>query len=191
MKLKISFILFVIGICFGFTNYLYKSSTGAPASHSGAPDEGTCAHSGCHDDRAINSGSAHLELKLNQNKLEAGRIYTLSIYISDQGINRFGFQLLALNQIGKTNSGEFILLDSVRTQIIRNHHKLKDRKYLTYTFNGTDTTKTEFAEWFVLWKSPENISGPVNFYLAGVAANDDMTDKGDNVYTYSLSLTSK
>ncbi len=37
-----------------------RSSSGAPASHTGAPGEKTCATSGCHDDHLINSGKASL-----------------------------------------------------------------------------------------------------------------------------------
>jgi len=39
-----------------------RSSAGAPASHTGAPGEQTCATSGCHDDNTVNSGSAVLTI---------------------------------------------------------------------------------------------------------------------------------
>ena len=34
------------------------SSSGAPAAHTGAPGEKTCATVGCHDDNEINAGTA-------------------------------------------------------------------------------------------------------------------------------------
>ena len=69
-----------------------------------------------------------------------------------------------------------------------NRYKLKDRRYVTYTFNGTDAIEKGMGEWKVKWKAPEKIENKITFYLSGVSANDDMSDKGDLVYTRSYTL---
>ncbi|MBK9283167.1 MAG: hypothetical protein IPM51_02475 [Sphingobacteriaceae bacterium] len=161
------------------------SSSGAPASHTGAPGEGNCTESGCHDDHIVNSGTAMLQLEIEgqPEKIEAGKIYSLKVKIEDNNITRFGFQALVLEGNNNQNCGEFLITDSARTQIVHNRYKLQDRKYVTYTFNGTDAVAKGKGEWSFKWKAPEKLNTPVHFYISGVSANDDMSDKGDKVYT--------
>ena len=66
--------------------------------------------------------------------------------------------------------------------------KLQERTYVTYTFNGTDEIAKGIGEWTVDWTAPENTNEPVSFYVAAVSGNDDMSDKGDMVYTKKLKL---
>lgn len=162
-----------------------KSSSGAPASHTGAPGEKTCATSGCHDDNSVNSGSAQIDLQLGESQTTVlpGHTYALKIKITDPGVNRFGFQLLALETKTNRDLGNFIISDSTRTQLVVNPHELKDRKYITYTFNGTDAINNGYGEWIINWAAPQDLRKPVTFYLAAVSGNDDMSDKGDMVYT--------
>ena len=93
-----------------------------------------------------------------------------------------------MNAETQTNLGIFIITDTKRTQTVKNAYTLKEREYVTYTFNGTDAVSNGVGEWIVNWVAPKNSSEPVTFYVGAVSANDDMTDKGDKVYTTSLSL---
>jgi hypothetical protein len=169
---------------------LQKSSSGAPASHTGAPEDKTCATAGCHDDNVLNSGTAQLSLSLGETvkAITPGQTYSLKFTIKDKNVSRFGFQLLALKEKTHENTGQFIITDSLKTQMIQNRYALKDRSYVTYTFNGTDAISTGYGEWTVNWIAPSDLDGPVTFYYAGVSANDDMSDKGDKTYTGSLTL---
>lgn len=191
-KLKrLSFYIFLVGFLFAI--YAYgpgPSSAGAPASHTGAPGEATCATEGCHDDGKLNSGSALLSLQFEDSvkKILPGKTYSLIVRITDKNVNRFGFQLLALDSKADLNSGDFIITDSIRTKITTNRYKLQNRKYVTYTFNGTDAVEKGTGEWKVKWKAPEKIESKITFYLSGVSANDDMSDKGDLVYTRSYKI---
>lgn len=162
-----------------------KSSSGAPASHTGAPGEQTCATVGCHDDNRINSGTAQLDLQLDENTstVHPGHTYALKVKISDPGVSRFGFQLLALESKTQRDVGTFQISDSSRTQLVSNPHQLKDRRYITYTFDGTDAVSEGYGEWTIKWTAPTDLKKSVNFYLAAVSGNDDMSDKGDKVYT--------
>lgn len=167
-----------------------KSSSGAPPSHSGAPDEKTCATSGCHDDNTANTGTAELSINIGKSitRYEAGKTYPIKIQIKDKKKMRFGFQITALSASSKSNMGEFKIVDAVRTQLVSNAYELKERNYVTYTFNGTDAVSKGKGEWIVNWTAPTNTNEEVVFYVAGVSANDDMSDKGDHVYTTSLKL---
>lgn len=160
-------------------------STGAPASSTGAPNEFTCNTIGCHDDAQTNLGNAqlYLDCKDFQNGLVPGKSYTITSLIYRKNTQRFGFQLVALDEDGN-QAGKFELLDKQRTQILHNDQTMKDRQYVTYTYPGTKAFSEDLGQWTVQWIAPKVITGKVSFYLAGVAANNDGSDKGDEVYTF-------
>jgi hypothetical protein len=192
MKKKIVLSLAVIVPVF-IMAFAERSSTGAPASHTGAPGEQTCATSGCHDDNTLNSGVAKLTIDIGSGgitKYVAGQTYPIKVSIADAGVSRFGFQIVALDQ-STGNAGTFTITDQVRTQFMKNQHELADRSYITYTFSGTDATPSGTAEWTVNWTAPATTSGNITFYAAAVSANDDGTDKGDVVYTTNNTLTNQ
>ncbi len=191
MKKIVSVFLFAIVVMIAFAATPGRSSSGAPPSHTGAPDEKTCATAGCHDDAGeVNSGTATLEMELGNSikNYVAGKTYAVKVRISDSNKSRFGFQILAMDPESKTSVGKFTITDKERTQLVSNSYELKDREYVTYTFNGTDAVSNGLGEWVVNWTAPENATKPVVFYLAGVSANDDMSDKGDKVYTRSFTF---
>lgn len=168
-----------------------RSSSGAPASHTGAPGEKSCAASGCHDDNKENSGAAKLSIDIASGvtKYVAGETYPIKIRITDADINRFGFQLVALADQTAANAGTFTITDPLRTQLTNNDFALFDRKYVTYTFNGTDAVSNGVGEWIVNWTAPANTTGNITFYAAAVSGDDDSSDKGDIVYTTKSTLT--
>ncbi len=162
-------------------------SSGAPSSSTGAPDEQTCGMTTCHDDNSMNSGTANLTIevgKFGDNQYEG---LPIKIKISDPGKIRFGFQVTALNESNK-KVGQFVITDSLRTQIIGGKVSLPDRDYLTYTYFGTLSDKAGVTEWESNWKpTGTDKTGKVTFYVAAIAANNDGEDKGDFVYTTKAS----
>jgi hypothetical protein len=166
-------------------------SFGAPVSSSGAPDEVTCATSGCHDDSPINKGNALLSVTVGNNitKYVPGKTYLITVRISESAVNRFGFQVVALKNTDHLNAGDMAVLDPTRTQIITNDIALQDRKYVTYTYQGTEPFAPGIGEWTMNWTAPAQNEGPVTLYIASVSANNDNSDKGDHVYTTSIVLS--
>ena len=164
-----------------------RSSSGAPASHTGAPGEPSCSTAGCHDDNSVNAGTASLTIDAGtMTKYAPGQTYPIKVRITDPSVTRFGFQILALANSNNSNIGTFQITDSQRTQMVQNESKLLDRRYVTYTFNGTDAVSDGTGEWTVNWKAPSSNVGPITFYASGVSANDNETDKGDHVYTTNV-----
>lgn len=165
-----------------------RSSSGAPAGHTGAPGEGSCATMGCHDDNITNSGTAILNIDMGTaTHYTPGQTYAIKVQISDADVERFGFQLTALTN-DSANAGNFQLTDPVRTQTVKSQYKFQEREYVTYTYDGTDAINTGMSEWTVNWKAPSINKGPVTFYASAVSANDDESDQGDHVYTKSKML---
>lgn len=169
------------------------SSSGAPASHTGAPNEKTCATSGCHDDNKVNSGTAVLSIALDNNATQyiPGKTYAIKVKVADSGINRFGFQIVALHNNALTNAGKFEIINHERTQMVKNSESLLDREYVTYTFDGTDAISTGTGEWIVNWTAPSVNEGDITFYASAVSGNDDETDKGDYTFTKSFVVSAQ
>jgi len=166
-----------------------RSSSGAPAGHTGAPGEGSCATMGCHDDNSTNSGNASLSIDMGSiTNYVPGQTYPIKVRMTESAVERFGFQLAALVNGDTSNAGTFQITDAVRTQITQSQYQFQSREYVTYTYNGTDALSTGMSEWTVNWKAPSANKGPVTFYASGVSANDDASDKGDYVYTTNTVL---
>ena len=188
-------IIFCTFIFFNIDQSLVKSdivditSFGAPPSSTGAPGESTCAQSGCHDDSQIGDQSK-ADLLFNNSSISSyspDEIYPLSLHVQDPSINRFGFQLVALDDNGD-QCGSFIISDSEHTQILFNELEIKDREYVTYKHAGTYPKIPGSHSWNMKWKAPSKGKGKVHFYFATVSANNDNSDKGDKVFLHSMSL---
>lgn len=165
-------------------------SNGAPAASTGAPDEKHCATSGCHSDFPINTGAAELSVSIGSGitPYELGKTYPITVSVSDPGLVRFGFQAVALKNSDNANAGTIKLLEPQRTQIIPGYGTLSDRKYITYTFEGTSAFSSGLGKWTFEWTAPATNEGAVTFYIASIAANNDGTDAGDYSYTKKIML---
>lgn len=158
-------------------------SFGAPPSSTGAPEEITCAESGCHDDgpEPMKHNNHLMTIEAPNGTLIPGDTAIITIQVKDNDIERFGFQVTAIDEHGKS-LGEFIITDSEHTQVIQNHVDLLDRQYVTYTKAGTLAQKVGEHAWSFKWIVPKTEAKFAHFFLATVSANNDNKDKGDRVY---------
>lgn len=167
----------------------YKvTSTGAPIGSTGGPGETTCARSGCHTgDNNLNSGTGRLAIRAEglNGSYVPGKTYPLTVILEQENINRFGFSLVALDTAGKS-SGTIKMEDDARMQVLKGSGRYNGRDYATYRLAGTAPYAPGKGQWSFSWTAPVNDEGPVTLYVAAVSANNDGTDKGDEVYTDSL-----
>ncbi len=167
------------------------NSNGAPIGSTGAPTEHTCAKSTCHATYGVNSGSGELLLLPGDaaNGYLPGHTYHLTVSLTQNNIERFGFQLLALKAGDNTQAGTLLVVDSARTQIFAGTNEFSGRNYATYKYAGTGPYATGLGQWSLDWVAPEETAGDVTFYYAAVAANNDGTDYGDLVYTRQTTIS--
>lgn len=164
-------------------------SNGAPMGSTNAPGELTCNRSGCHTGFALNSGGAVLDIDMGgSTSYEPGRVYPVTVTISQNAKERFGFQVLALQDADTLNAGIFIVTDSQRTKTLTGINQFSGRTYMTYKFPGTAPAAPGLGRWSFDWQAPSNDVGPVTFYTAAAAANNDGTDQGDYIYTKTLTI---
>ncbi len=168
-------------------------STGAPIASTSAPQEATCGKVGCHADNIINTGNGVITVQFNNNQLiyEPGKTYTITVSLSQENIERFGFECVSLFDVDSSNAGDFILTDANRTQILEGANQFATRKYITYKSAGTNPFSNGLGQWTFSWKAPLESKSSVTFYIASIAANNDGTDNGDLVYTKSLTIIPK
>jgi hypothetical protein len=167
------------------------ASSAAPASSTGAPGEVDCTNSGCHDTYSSNSGIGVITIIPDSSltNYTPGQTYTITLEVSQSPLVRFGFQMVALRDSDQTNVGAFSVIDGLRNQITPGYNNLSNRRYMTYTFNSTNCLSTPGQGiWSFKWTAPSTDVGPITFYAAGIAANNDGMDFGDYCYTASLKI---
>ena len=184
-KIPLYLTLVIVPICFVILGANDPLTTGAPPSSAGAPGETTCAKSGCHTGQNVNSGTGITSFTFSDNieTYSPGETYPITVSITQDGINRFGFECVAIVNNDSTNAGTFIITNAVRTQVLPGSKEFEGREYVTYTYNGTNPYTDGVGKWSFDWQAPATDVGPVTFYIATVAANNDGTDDGDLVYT--------
>ena len=173
----------VFSLILGSASLVLSLSTGPVDGRTGAPSELTCIN-GCHSSFALNSGNGSLSI-LGPATFQAGQTVSLSVHLDDPGQSRWGFELTVLNASDQA-VGSLVVVDPARTQ---KSVAFTGREYLKHTLSGTvQVSPAAEADWSFQWTAPLVPDGPVTFYAAGNAANNNGATTGDYIYTASLTL---
>ena len=160
--------------------FFFSFSNGPPAGSTGAPDEGTCADSGCHTGFTQNSGPGSLTLT-GPTQYAPGDTFDFTINLSQTGQKRWGFELTALNSSNQS-AGTILVTTPSRTKLL----SAIGRQYLEHTSIGTNNGTIDASPgWNFQWVAPTIGAGQVTFYVAGNAANGNGLNQGDFIYTTS------
>ena len=166
-------LIFIINYPVSTTAYV----SGSPGGKTNSPLDGnTC--NGCHAGN-LNSGpgSFNISSDIPINGYVPGETYTITVQGSHPSYNKYGFELTAENSIEKI--GEFNIINSSQTKLTNNNS-------VTHKITGTLGSATK--SWNVDWTAPNSGSGPVKFYAAGMNANGNNTNSGDQVHTTSYTV---
>jgi len=182
--MKRTFLTFpVIALLFCGTLVMAFSS-GPPDGRTGGPGESNCTVA-CHSSFALNSGPGTLVLTAPPN-YSPNDTLTISVALSQTGQLRWGFEVTVLD----TNDapvGAMVVTDAPRTQISTDITTM--REYIKHTSTGTDNGTPDTAPgWSFDWIAPVSDVGPVTFYIAGNAANGNLFNTGDYIYTTSTTV---
>jgi hypothetical protein len=163
---------------FAVVTFALAFSGGPPPGFTGAPGEGNCTE--CHDSfgEVTNRGGGALTIT-HPPRYEAGQRLKITVELGQPGQMRWGFQLTALTATNEP-VGEFIITDANRTQVIAGEDA---RMYVEHGADGTFPGTKDGAEWTFDWIAPETDRGPITFYAAGNASNNDDTRLDDWIYT--------
>ncbi|MBI3951027.1 MAG: hypothetical protein HY314_11300 [Acidobacteria bacterium] len=183
VRARVSKLLACVGFL-GFVGLTYAFSSGPLPGLTGAPGEGNCTE--CHDSfgEETNRGSGSLTITAPP-RYETGRRLTITVSLSQPGQRRWGFEITACATETNEPAGRFVITDPTHTQLVQGEN---GRFYVEHTQAGSYAGQTDGATWTFDWMAPETDMGPVAFYAAGNAANNDNTRLGDWIYTVIASV---
>jgi len=155
-------------------------SSGPPDGRTNAPGEGNCT--ACHTSFPLNSGSGLLEIVGLPGDYVPGAIYPLEVKLSDPSAQRWGFEFTIIDQSG-VSAGTLAPTDA-NTQISTGGPF--GRTYVKHTTAGTNLGQTGQNTWLVNWQAPAAGAGGLGLFVAGNAANGNLSNTGDRIYTASF-----
>src|SRR5262245_60820066 len=191
MQIKHTYLFtFILGLA--WTGYLFAYVNGPdPAMNGIFGSAQTCA-SGCHTGNPVNAAGGGVAIVglPSSTGWTPGQTYPLSITIQRPGQRLFGFQLSAVSDATNQQAGT-LTPGNARVQI-----KCGGGTAATSTRQVSCSTARaiQYAEhsnaqvvtstYLVNWTAPPTPdAGTVRFNLAGNAANGDLTNQGDFIYT--------
>ena len=202
MKQKIIITLSLILI--GFLTVALKSSPphdSGPAKRgcnitTGAPGQGTCCS--CHSGPLPN-GDMKVEEVLHNNTPGSGYYFASSLHViitellSADSFTIGGLQMISLDTAGNstgswlpgntTNSPNAPIVHCNSIDVVEQPHGITP--FTLYNPAGIPTYRIYLA---AAWFADPTYHGPVNFYAAGIAADNDSTEHGDVCYRSTLQL---
>lgn len=166
----------MLAVSFDSVENVHKvmNMSGAPIKMTGSPGDGNNCTS-CHLGSASNRSNV-ITTNIPSSGYVPGNTYTITVSITEAGINRFGFELSPQNAAGD-QLGTFTVTDATNTQLVG------QGKYLTHKLSGTSGNGS--ASWSADWTAPSAGTGNVTFYAALNAANGNNSESGDMIFTTS------
>src|SRR5262245_51486969 len=174
------------------------SKTGA-AAMGGKPGEPNCTS--CHQTydnfgQLINrlntpgGGVKILDLPANY---EPGQTYALRVHFATDStasfaFRRWGFEMTAVRASDGEGAGTWELMSGDNLQVVMGSGDFATRAYVEHSFDATHEGNASPVEWSLQWKAPDVASGTVYFFAAGNAANGNLGNDGDFIFTTSDSV---
>ncbi len=152
-----------------------------PDEKTGAPNEGTCLD--CHVGNDLDASGGSLMLTIPET-YEPNEVYTIVVNLSRTGQSKWGFEMTALGVSG-ARAGSFTADAAANTQLTETNSK----QYIQHTTAGTAAGTNDTHSWEFEWTAPDVDIGPITFYAAGNAANNDGATTGDYIYTTQAEST--
>jgi len=200
-----------IGVVMGAIPFLlWAYEYGPDPGYCGVPGEGaSCATAGCHTGTANTfSGSVSVAFP-NGNTYTPGVKQHLVVTIADPATTQksWGFQLTARpSNAPKTMAGSFVSTDQFTTEMcasstnLANFQEMKSGgsqtcpanmtlAYIEHDLAGSQRIQTGSQTYGFDWTPPSTDVGNIVIYVAGNAANGDLTMNGDHIYTKTYTLT--
>jgi uncharacterized protein (TIGR03437 family) len=177
---------------------------GPDAGAAGVPGEnGSCSQSGCHTGTPVNGGGGSVTVTFPGDlTYTPGATQHLVVTIDDSKQRKWGFELTARLDSDVTQvAGSFSPTDR-RTQLMCSSLDLVQfdnfntacpnnlpLAYIEQTLAGYSANQPNPGKYEFDWNPPAADVGPVTIYVAANAANGDLTQNGDHIYTATYNLT--
>ncbi len=174
--------------------YVRKTSGAHPGS-TGAPGDQTCSQAGCHKDATINNNVAGvntLVYPVADSTYVPGQKYSIKLQVLKSGIQKFGFEICALDNALNESAGNLEITDANRTQLISHTVSGNSRESITHKTNGTPASPaTGQTSWSFDWTAPATNVGKITFYYCVNCTNNNNANSGDMLYINSFTIKPK
>ncbi|HEV8147078.1 MAG TPA: choice-of-anchor V domain-containing protein [Bryobacteraceae bacterium] len=175
-------------------------SAGPDPRYTGAPGDSplACASAGCHtglkQGGPINAAGGKVEAAFcGGTNYTPGVPQTVTVTVSDPVNTRYGFQMTARLASNLTNGQAGDFTPSAGTIVLCDNGSVKTSRgcnanaLVQFIEHSAPSASPNFT---FTWTPPATDVGPINFYVAGNAVNNNtLEDSGDHVYTKSYVLT--
>lgn len=161
--------------------------SGPPAGRTGGIASGGVTCQQCHGSTV---GNGQVQILGAPSEYEASALYDLTIRVTDPAQAGAGFQLNVETGAGAV-AGALIVSDAVNTQL----NPGAGGVWINHTFSGVNNAVANWAamgnaaEYQVQWEAPALDVGPVTFWAAGNAINNNFFNSGDIIYLHDQSAT--
>ncbi|MCU0440953.1 MAG: T9SS type A sorting domain-containing protein [Bacteroidia bacterium] len=186
MKIRIHLVK-LVPFCFALvllfiSFYTFTSSNVPPTGNTNAPGDGNCT--GCHSGSLITSGTDWNNVSITSTVPSGGYVpgtaYTITVTHTMTGINKWGFQTLALTG-ANAQAGSFTA--GTGNQVSTSGGK----QYVGQTSSGNSGSGTR--TWSFTWTAPVAGTGSVTFYTTINAANNNSGTGGDQIFAKTMTVT--
>jgi uncharacterized protein (TIGR03437 family) len=197
---------------------IWAHEYGPDAGYCAVPKEGgTCNTSGCHTGTNVNGGAGSVSVAFpNGLTYTPGVKQHLVVTIADPAQRAWGFQLTARpTSNSATMAGSFAFTDANTLIMCADPNLTQESascsaggaascqrttptcpanqtlQYMEHSLVGYNASKgkTGSSTYEFDWTPPSSDVGSIVIYVAGNAANGDLTQNGDHIYTNSYTLT--
>jgi len=175
----------ILGVTISMGTMLVKEDGRAGAT--GSPGETTCNTTLCHTGNTVNSNNGSITITspdLTGWQYVPGETYTISVTVEQNNRGLFGIGFEALTS---TNNNAGILTPGVGTQLKNRFVLGVSRVNVVHVENGGLSQNSHTFTFG--WQAPATDIGPVTFYTAGNAANNNGSASGDFIYTTNQIVT--
>lgn len=175
----------ILGFTVSMGTILVKEDGRAGAT--GSPGENTCNTSLCHTGNSVNSTNGSITIEspdLTGWQYVPGESYTISVTVEQNNRGLFGIGFEALTS---TNNNAGILTPGDDTQLKNRFIQGVSRVNVVHIENGGLSQNSHTFTFG--WQAPATDIGPVTFYAAGNAANNNGSASGDFIYTTNQVVT--
>lgn len=163
--------------------------SGPPAAETGGPGSNGNTCRGCHGN---NSGGGMVEILGAPTRYVANRVYNITVRVSDPVQAGAGFELSVENPAGG-HIGTLVLSDPMHTRFATTSPQ--NAFWIEHNGAGVDDAVANWlangrsASYHIQWQAPASDAGPIKFWAAGNAINNNFTSSGDIIYLTNLSAT--
>ncbi len=182
MRVKHTF-LFTLLLGLGWAGFLFAYQNGPdPAVNGIFGSTNNCAQAGCHVGNPVNAPGGSLTLLGLPAEWTAGQTYPLTVLIQRTATVTYGFQLSAVFDSNSQQAGS---LTKGGTGVAANRISIVSAGGVQYAqHNQVNAQSAATTQFLVNWTAPSSTSGgTVRFNVAANAANGNIQNTGDFIYT--------